>query len=463
MKTNINKTFFKLIISVFIINIICFSLNINNYSFAVEASLPNVQSEAAILIDQDSGNVLYAKNAYTEMYPASTTKILTAIVVLENVKDLNEKAKVSYWALHSVPYTYSSANLWKDEEFTIDQLLHLLLIPSANDAAYVLAEYVANAGNNYTTGESNKEKEAFQNSIANFSQMMNNKAKEIGCKSTNFVNPNGIHNENHITTAYDLALMGRYAMKFDKIKSICQTKQYSIPNTNIYDGEPRIFNNTNPLFKEGTKYYYEYATGLKTGYTDAARNCIIETATKGDMNLIVVVLHGLVTEEGIKQREEDLITLFEYGFNNYKNKVISPKNTVAKTISVKNGSMDTRSLELVLEDDVKAIVPNDFNFEEYTPNIILNDNIVAPVTKGDVLGTISYGINGQSFTGNLIASHDVKQYDYTIINLIVIFAMLLIVYKLFFGKKKKKKNYRKKKSKGSINSRNTYKIDKYNF
>ena len=181
------------------------------------------------------------------------------------------------------------------------------------------------------------------------------------------------------------------------------------------------------------------------------------------MNLIVVVLHGLVTEEGVKQREEDLITLFEYGFNNYKNKVISPKNTVAKTISVKNGSMDTRSLELVLEDDVKAIVPNDFNFEEYTPNIILNDNIVAPITKGDVLGTISYGINGQSFTGNLIASHDVKQYDYTIINMIVAFAMLLVVYKLFFGKKRKKKNTRKKKGKGSINSRNAYKIDKYNF
>ena len=261
--------------------------DINSYNTTVNSNIPSTYSPSCILMDQNSGKILYSKNANTKMYPASTTKIMTAILTLENC-NLDEVATASHNAVYSIPYSYSVATIQEGEELTIEQLLNVLLIPSANDAAVVLAEHIAG-------------------SVEAFADMMNNKAVEIGCKNTHFVNPNGIHNEDHYSTAYDLALMGQYAMKFDVFKSIVSKTYYALPATAKYDKDDRKFNTTNDLIKKNyssspRNYYYEYATGAKTGYTDAAKSCIVATATKNDVSLIAVVLHDSTTDDRFKPK-----------------------------------------------------------------------------------------------------------------------------------------------------------------
>ena len=160
----------------------------------------NTYCEACILMNADNGKILYSKNADEKMYPASTTKVMTAILALENC-NLTDIVTVSHDAIFNVPYGYSIANLQEGEEISINALLHVLLIPSANDAAFVLAEHIAG-------------------SVDAFSDMMNEKAKEIGCKNTHFVNPNGIHSEDHYSIAYDLALIGQYAMRDEVFRKI---------------------------------------------------------------------------------------------------------------------------------------------------------------------------------------------------------------------------------------------------
>ena len=259
---------------------------------ATMPTAPEVFAESAILLDVDSDKILYEKNANKTMYPASTTKLMTAILTMENCKDLDEKALVSYYAVNEVPYSYSIADLRPGEELSIKDLLYALLLPSANDAAYVLAEYMANNGNNYSASDGSANKEKFEQSLAKFSDMMNEKAKSLGCKSTHFVNPNGIHADNHVSSAYDLMLIGKEAYGNSTIRSICKTLKYSLPNTSVYTGETRVVTTTNLLISPDRTGYYEYANGLKTGYTDLAQSCIISSASKGDRNLIAVILHS---------------------------------------------------------------------------------------------------------------------------------------------------------------------------
>lgn len=217
-------------------------------------------SDSIILMDAKTGNILYSKNAFEKKYPASTTKLMTAILTLENCK-LTDVVTVSHNAIFSIPIGYSHASLQEGEELTVEELLNVLLIPSANDAAVALAEHIAG-------------------SVENFATMMNNKAKELGCLNTNFINPNGVHDNSHYSTAYDLALIGQYAMKFDDILRIAKVTQYTLPKTNKYDEENRIFNTTNGLVNKNEKYYYPNCTGLKTGYTDKSGYCIVATAEK---------------------------------------------------------------------------------------------------------------------------------------------------------------------------------------
>ena len=250
-------------------------------------------SPSILLMDADTGKILYSKNAFEKHYPASTTKMMTAILTLENC-ELDDIVTISHNAIFSIPVGYSHANLQEGERLTVEQLLNVLLIPSANDAAIALAEHIAGS------------EEAFVD-------MMNNKAKELGCTNTHFVNPNGIHNEDHYSTAYDLALIGKYAMQFDEIMKIATINQYTLPKTNKYDKENRIFNTTNGLIDSDNEYYYPNATGIKTGYTDKSGYCIVTTAEKDGVTLLLSVLGS----ENLEERYEDCIKLFDYGFENY--------------------------------------------------------------------------------------------------------------------------------------------------
>ncbi|MCI9365539.1 MAG: D-alanyl-D-alanine carboxypeptidase [Clostridia bacterium] len=261
----------------------------------------NIASDCILMVEKETGDILYEKNAKAKMYPASTTKILTAILVLENC-DLTETAKVSSIALKAVPPTYTTAALQVGEELKVEDLLYALLIPSANDAANVLAEHVAG-------------------SISGFADMMNEKAKELGCMDSHFTNPSGVHDKDLYTTAYDLSIMARYAMKFEKFREIVSTVHYTLPSTEAYPKEDRKFTISNALMNPSYKnYYYEHAIGIKTGYTNPAKDCLVAGAKKDDVEFIIVVLGDGYLENGLREKYLDCKTLFDFAFDNYTTK-----------------------------------------------------------------------------------------------------------------------------------------------
>ena len=305
-----------------------------------------------------------------------------------------------------------------------------MLIPSANDAAFVLAEHVAG-------------------SVDKFSEMMNEKATEIGCKNTHFVNPNGIHNDDHYTTASDLALIGQYAMKNDTFKKIVSTTKCSLPITNKYDKTDRVFNTTNELIKPSSKYYYEYATGCKTGYTEPAKNCIIATAKKDGVEYLCVILHDLKLEDGTLTREIDCKNIFEYCFNNFSLKKLAEKDDLVKSITVKGATFKTRTLDLKLSDDVYVLSKNNDNLSNTNTNITINKDLKAPIVKESTVGTVEYKVGDYSYTSSLLATHDVYKFDYIKLS---IYILLIVVIILIIGFIRKSLNSKRKTKKHSHSS-----------
>lgn len=262
-----------------------------------------IYSESAILIEERTGKILYEKGMHDRKYPASTTKVLTAILAIENCS-LQDTATASYEAVNSIGEGYTKANIQPGETFTIKELLNVLILQSANEAANVLAEYISG-------------------SVSEFANLMNQKAKEIGCVDSNFVNANGAHDENHYSSAYDLAMIARYCMQNQTFRDLVKTMECSLPNTEFWSEEQiaehgeRIFKNTNNLLIPGNRYYYPYAIGIKAGFTTPAKNCLISGSNKDGFETIAVVLHAETTEDGLSARYVDTINLFEYGYSHY--------------------------------------------------------------------------------------------------------------------------------------------------
>ncbi len=383
------------------------------------------KSPSIILVDAKTGKILYSKDAFKKMYPASTTKLVTAILTLENCK-LDDIVTVSHNAIFSIPVGYSHASLKEGEKLTVEQLLNVLLIPSANDAAVALAEHIAG-------------------SVEEFAEMMNNKAKEIGCIGTHFVNPNGIHNENHYSTAYDLSLIGRYAMKFEDIMRIATVNQYTLPKTNKYDKENRIFNATNGLITKNGEYYYEAATGLKTGYTDKSGYCIVTTAKKNDVELLEVVLGS----DSIDDRYTDCTKLFNYAFENYSYKNLVTVNSVVDTIEINGATKETKSLDAIAKSSIDVLLKNNENVYNLEPEISINENLTAPISKDAVIGTISYKIDGETYSTDLIAEHSVEPSNFesivfrAFLIFLILYILVIILKKLNGPKKRKNSNYYK--------------------
>ncbi len=271
---------------------------LNDFNNETQSKSNEIQiySESAILMEQKTGKILYEKDIHARKYPASTTKILTGIIALEKC-NLDEKAIASDKAVNIIKPGYSTANIQVGESFTIEQLLDVMLIHSANEAANIIAEHISG-------------------SIEEFSNVMNAKAKQIGGLDSNFVNPNGMHDENHYSTAYDLAVITRYCMKNEKFRKILTTMECSLPQTELWQ-EPRVYKNTNSLLVSDNKYYYPYCIGGKTGFTTPAKNCLTCSSNKEGFETISVVLHAEATEDGQSARYTDTIKLFEYGYNNY--------------------------------------------------------------------------------------------------------------------------------------------------
>lgn len=401
---------FIVILVIFFLPInVAFATNIDTSDYNPDKIKTN--SPSVILTDANTGKILYSKSAFEKRFPASTTKLMTAILTLENC-ELSDVATVSHNAIFSIPIGYSHASLKEGEKLTIEQLLNVLLIPSANDAAVVLAEHIAG-------------------SVENFSEMMNNRAKELGCVNTHFVNPNGIHDENHYSCAYDLAIIGRYAMKFEDIMRIAKVNQYTLPKTNKYDKTDRIFNSTNRLINKNSEYYNKYATGLKTGYTDKSGYCIVTTANQGDVELLAVVLGS----ESIDDRYEDCNTLFDYCFENYSYKSLINSREIIENVKVSGATSETKSLNIIAKNNVTALVKNDLDIESVEPKIEINENLTAPIAQDAVVGRISYTVDGETFSTDLIAETSVEKSNIETI-IFRAFLIFLILYLLVIILKK---------------------------
>lgn len=390
-----------------------------------------IASKGAVLIDSSTGKILYGKNENEKLYPASTTKILTAILAIEHCQP-TDKLTASYEAVMSIPSGYSNAAIQVGETLMFQDLLDMFLIHSANEIGNIFAEHVSG-------------------SIENFATLMNQKAAQLGCKNTHFTNPSGIHDEQHYSTAFDMALIAQYCMKNQTFRNTVSKTSCTVESTDKY--EKRYFKNTNDLLNSSNKYYYEYAIGMKTGYTSQAKRCLIASALKDNLELITVTLGAESSLENDK-RYEDTINLFEYGFSNYQIKKIATKDSIVKEITVDNATKDTATLSLLIKDDIIGLVPANLNLANLDYSIKLNDLVAAPIAEGAVLGKIIYNINDTEYSSDLIANHSVEESNPITILWQIALALfiLFILSKLLLPKKKskkkisKKENYKNKKS-----------------
>ena len=413
MKIHVRKIF---ILFFLIITVLFTNLKIV-YATDNDTNAPEITSGAAILIDNKTNRILYDKNASERMFPASTTKIMTAILVLENC-ELDETVTASYDALMHIPEGYVTAEIQGEEQFTVEQLLEMLLVHSANDAANVLAEYVGG-------------------SIESFVSMMNTKVNELELTDTHFTNPYGLQEDNHYTTAYDLAKIMQYCIQNDDFRRIAGSVSCSIPATN--KSGVRSYTSTNQLVLPDSPNYYSYVTVGKTGFTTEAGRCLVSCAYRNDIELTCVILGGTLSSDGISSRFIDSITLYEYGFNHFSLKNIANPGDIITSIEVTNATLSTKSLDLAFVNSIHALVNNSDLETNYIPEIELNENISAPIAEGDVLGKAIYTIDGISYESDIVATHNVEssQLLQLILQIAGLLIAIIITFTIFFTTKKK--------------------------
>lgn len=305
---------------------------------------PVVGAESAILMEADTGAVLYAKNIHAHQYPASTTKILTALIASEECS-LDEIVTFSHDAVYSIPVGSNHIAMNEGDTLTMEQCLNAILIRSANEVSYAVAEHIGGTWDE-------------------FAQMMNERAKELGCVDSHFVNPNGLPDENHYTSAYDLAMIGRAFFDNELLCKMTVTPMLSIPKES---GEYLDVNKMELLPKK--KYAYEGLVGCKTGYTNDARSCLVSCAERNGMKLICVVLR-----DESPYHYEDTIALFDYGFANFDKINISQTETkynidTAGSFYSDNDIFGSSKPILSLNQDSYVILPKTVSFDETVSSI----------------------------------------------------------------------------------------------
>ena len=371
-----------------IILVISFILNFNLYSFAQEV-FPNTGSPSVILIDSKTGQIMYEKNSHEKLYPASITKVMTALITLEKCK-LDEKTIASKNAIFSVEPRSSTASFQPGEELTVEQLLYALLLNSANESANILAEHVGG-------------------SIENFANIMNARAKELGALNTHFVTPNGLHKDDHYTTVYDMSLIAKKAMTIPEFRKTVSTVKYQMPDTNKYDNGDKYFINGNKLIKVNnskspTNYYYPNAIGIKTGYTTKAGHSLIAGASNNSMELIAVFMNSEIVN-GILQPYTDSIKLFDYTFNNYLVQEPLKAGGLVKQITITGTK---QPLRIIAQDNIHFLTPKDL-LKPYTVNEYINTELQAPIAKNTVIGYMEYSSSGKVVAKtNLLAGDEVQ-------------------------------------------------------
>lgn len=360
---------------------------------------PEFHGKNAILVDANYDEVLYEVGGHDKVYPASITKVMTALLTLETIESGKLTAQTQITAsatAATIPKGSSTANIKAGEVLTVEQLLYCLLLPSANEATQILAETVGG-------------------DIDTFVGMMNDKAKELGCENTHFANPHGFHDPDHYTTPYDITLFMKAAMEYDLFQKIVTSPNYTIPATNL--SEQRTVRNTNALTSNWTYtgYLYTPGTGGKTGSTDEAGKCLVETAKKGDTYLISVVMgepETITLADGSEKVAQfyDTIQLLNWGFENFQRTVISEDSEVVAKVNV---TLSTQSDQVMVRPSgsIARTLPKDVNVDEMEKVInLFNDTVEAPVEQGQLLGTMRLLYQGEEYgTLDLIADSSVER------------------------------------------------------
>ena len=420
------------------------SLPIQSNSYENWPDGPEVSSQSAIVMDVNSGAVLYAKNIDEKLYPASTTKILTCLLAVENAQ-MDENVEFSYDAVFGVPRDGSNMGIDVGEILPMEDCLYGILVGSANEVAAAVGEPVA--------GDTDT-----------FLQMMNDRAKELGCKNTNFMNANGLHDENHYTTAYDLALIARAFFSNDYLANIANTPRVHFEPT-ATQPDDFYLNNKNKLVTGEIKY--EYYMGGKTGYTSQAKQTLVSCAEKDGMRLVCVVM-----KEETPDQFNDTVTLFNYGFSNFKKIKVSEVET--KYTTTNTGLFDagqdifgsSKSI-LFLDNNSYIVIPSLAEFSDVESTISyenLADNQIAMInyTYNDIfVGSVPVNLSenteyydfesASTSANNSVTIINVKNVILWIIGLAVFLSLILFIARYvnqyhFGGKKGRMAKKRRKRN-----------------
>lgn len=409
----------------------CFSF-FYSYIYADSFNKLELYCNSDIAMDFESGNVLYSHNGTNKIYPASTTKILTCILAIENLK-LTDTTVVSNNVILNTPIGSSVMGVKAGELYTIEELLYGLMLPSGNDAALVIAEAVSG-------------------STEKFVELMNEKVKSLGCKNTHFVNPHGFHDDNHYSTAYDMSIIFKYCLNDETFKKIIETNEIEVKAANS-DNTLKLVNSNRLQNKNYPNVYYKYIKGGKTGYTIEARGTFIGYSVKDDKTVIVGTFDGSQNMNGKQARYLDATKLFDYSFDNYSRQTLISSNEYTfkiydnknKKCYIVKPSKDVYGLVKEVN-DIDYSINIDYNKLDEINNIKdLNiyqeyglDNIIGNITfKYDIKGLDKNFYNNQNTKCNLILVESSNYYTqinakdilpFGIIILFVILVVLIIIY-----------------------------------
>lgn len=406
-------------------------------SFAEQIPKPEIGAESALLIEAKSGKVLYEKNPDAKVFPASTTKIMTAILAIEKL-DLNKEI--------IVPTNIGQADgsamyLLPGERFTVKELLQGLMIKSANDAAVLLAREISG-------------------DVNSFAKLMNEEAKKLGCRNTNFVNPNGLHDENHYTTARDMAIIAQEAMKSEVFRDLASTVRVTFDETE-QTPEKRYFLNTNRFLWDDSKLIinneyvpikYDVINGIKTGYTPEAKNCLVSSGVKNGIELIALVYLA----NGFEMYRDSRLIL-DYGFENYVSKTVIEKNAVLGKAEMKHTVPGF--LEYYSQQEYTVVYNKRENPQAETE--IFMDELKLPIVKDSRIGELKLSFAGETVHLPLYASNDlesiftVKYFKKWIIEnkiivsgialcVIILIVILLVIFRLSSNKRHRRRKHIKK-------------------
>lgn len=421
-----------------VVNLLAFPVSATETSLPAD---PDIQAKAALLVDANTGNIVYAKNEHQELYPASLTKIMTALLVLEAVDSgklsLDQQLTASD-SITELDADGSSAGIKVGEVMTVEQLLYCMLVVSANEACVILAEAVSG-------------------DVDTFVDAMNAKAQALGCENTHFVNPTGLHDSQHYTSAWDLYLITQEAMKHEDFMRICDTGDITLPATNL--SEARSLHSTNYLISvwRSRGYYNTDAHGVKTGSTDAAGHCLVSSASKGSLSFISVMLGcEQLHLEGNEIRTMSFYEtnrLFDWAFNNFAYQTVLTSDEILKEVAVSLSKIDHVTVHPA--EDVEVLLPKGLAAEDLERTITLkSDPVEAPISAGDVLGTVTLSYDGTDYaTVDLLALNDVEasriltfwrdvkaffsQTAVKVVGTILLAAVVaLLVWKLVFGRRR---------------------------